>query len=46
MNWYLGLAASAFCAGMGWYAASFLWAVIESFIIDDEEEDDPYDYRN
>lgn len=42
MNWYLGICATAFVAGLGWRAAMFLWDALESFIIPDEE--DTYDH--
>ena len=38
MEWYFGVAGTAFVAGLGWQAASFLWALLEAFIIDDEDE--------
>lgn len=43
MNFYLGICMTAFAAGIGWYAARFLWELLEGFIIDDEEEH--YDRR-
>lgn len=38
MSWYLGIAATAFVAGLGWRAANFLWDVLESFILPDDDE--------